>query len=639
MRHLAKIILVFSLFFLAGLSGYAQQSCYQIGLNEGRALFNEAQQFERNGRCVDAAPKYWEALTRFRLTRSCRDLPSNHELRTWEDRCINGITTCGAKYDETTVLISSTRLLRFGATGGEQTVTVNSNIEAWKVESNQSWCTPRKNGNRLIVNCRENSTANSRTARLVITANALTVEVTIEQAGKTPTETPVAESMKITAVRLAGGYADGTTGKLGDTLFNNLTSLSTQITCNYSVRSSKPVNLDFKIIDPNGKLLSVAGAAYTFSQTVTLRSGTQQDEVIDIAGWKTTSGEAAFATAGKYMYEIWTEGVKLFETTFEVAPRPVPLHESIQITGVQFAGRYADNSSTAYGDKLYNHINFVLPRVTCVNLTVGNKTIALDFSLLDPDGNQLMPTLVTSRHKEVKISGNIQQTYIFDAPEWGYATGTPFGKAGVYRFEIRCEGVSMYATTFEILPKPVVRPTASGSSMKVRAGVKAGLNLSTINNKMTNMNFSPSMSPNFHAGVFMELNFNSKGDKPGFLGVQPEVLYSRQGFAVDGNAVSFDYVTGLLMFKLHVHQNVNLEVGPWFSYLLSVNPQDATIGGQVIQLSDLKSGKDVGVAAGIGYDFDFGLMIGARYLYGLSDMANNLMWTNQVIAISLGWKF
>jgi tricorn protease-like protein len=58
-----------------------------------------------------------------------------------------------------------------------------------------------------------------------------------------------------------------------------------------------------------------------------------------------------------------------------------------------------------------------------------------------------------------------------------------------------------------------------------------------------------------------------------------------------------------------------------------------------IKLSDLKGGKDVGVAAGIGYDFHFGLVAGARYLLGLSDVSNNLLWTNNVIAISLGWKF
>ncbi|MDR2232673.1 MAG: outer membrane beta-barrel protein [Tannerella sp.] len=644
MAHSLKITIAFIFLLFAVTGGYAQQSCYQIGLNEGRALFDEAQRLSRSGRCVDAAPKYWEALSRFRLTRSCRDLPANHELRSWEDRCINGITSCGAKYDETTVLATSSRLLRFAATAGaEQTITVNSNSDAWSVESLQSWCTARKNGNRLIVSCRENTSSAGRTARIVVTSNALTVEVTIEQAGKTqtqtPVETPVADKFEVTSVKLAGGYPDGASGQFGEELFNDMTSLRAQLTGNYTVKESKPISLDIKILDPSGKLVSDAGSGYTFSQSITLQSGAHQDAPIELTAWK-PSVTTAFDVAGKYAIEIWNAGVKQFDTTFDIAERQVPLSESIRITGVQFAGRYADNSTTSFGDSLYNNIQFVTPRITSVNVTGGNKIIPLDFRLLDPDGNVLIPTSALSRHKEVRISGNIRQTYIFDAPEWGYASGTPFGKPGVYKFEVSCEGVRLYDTSFEVLPKRVVRAAAvKVAGMKTIFGVKAGLNLSSITNNTSNLNFSPSMSPNFHAGIFVELNLNPKDDKPGLLGVQPEILYSRQGFAVDGDAVSFDYAVGLLMLKLHVHKNVNVELGPWFSYLLSVSPENATIGGQSIQLSDLKGGKDVGAAVGIGYDFDMGLMVGARYLYGLSDMANNLSWTNQVIAISLGWKF
>jgi hypothetical protein len=73
--------------------------------------------------------------------------------------------------------------------------------------------------------------------------------------------------------------------------------------------------------------------------------------------------------------------------------------------------------------------------------------------------------------------------------------------------------------------------------------------------------------------------------------------------------------------------------------MLSVSPNSTVINDKRIKLSDLKGGKDVGFAIGIGYDFDFGLVAGARYQYGLSDIADNLLWTNNVIAISLGWKF
>ena len=147
------------------------------------------------------------------------------------------------------------------------------------------------------------------------------------------------------------------------------------------------------------------------------------------------------------------------------------------------------------------------------------------------------------------------------------------------------------------------------------------------------------MKFDFHAGIFLNLNFGGKDQQPGLFGLQPEVLYSRQGFAVGSRQINFDYITIPLMVKLYLYKGVNFEVGPWFSYLLSVSPNTIKFNSNNIQLSDLKDGKDVGVAAGIGYDLDMGLVVGARYQYGLSDMAGNLLWKNQVIAVSLGWKF
>ena len=416
-----RITIVFILLWTITTGIYAQQSCYQIGLNEGREIYNAAQRLERSGRSVDAVPQYWEALQRFRLTRSCRDLPSNHELGAWEDRCFTGITACGGKYNETTVLTGSVRILRFSGDGGEQSVTVYTNADTWSIESNPSWCTVRRSNNRLIITCNENTGTNNRSGRLIINANALTFDTTIEQEGKTPVDIPVMTSMKAA---------------------------------------------DLEVIP-------------------------------------------------------------------ELVPPPT---EKIHI-----------------------------------------KTEPI----------YIMPIAVS------KLS----------------------------------------------FPS---KPTVSRSfSIKLKTGVglKAGLNLTTISNANTNIKFTPELKPDFHAGVFADLNFSLKEDKRGILSLQPELLYSRQGFASGDYTVNFDYITGLLLFKLRVFQPVSFELGPWSGYLLSVNPNSMVINEKDIKLSDLKGGKDVGIAAGIAVDFDFGLVAGARYLYGLSDMANNLWWTNNGIEISLGWKF
>ena len=629
------IVFIFLFFTIAGI--LAQQSCYQIGLNEGREIYNAAQRLERSGRSVDAAPQYWEALRRFRLTRSCRDLPSNHELGTWEDRCINGITTCGGKYDETTVLSVSPRILSFNETGGELSIAVNTNTNAWRVERSPSWCTTRRNNNRLTIICSANTGTNSRNERIIIIANRLTYEVTIEQAGKASVEKPSSESIKITDVKFAGVYADGTSEGYGEDLYNHMTFLRPQIACDNLLMESKTIKLDFKIIDPNGKVLSDSDSDYTYSEEITSQ-GNVQNNVFDVAGWG-AGNDTPFATTGSYIFEIWSSGKNMFSSSFEVFPKPMLPCEGIQISDVQFAGKYADGTSDNYGKEIYQNLISIHPQITCVNLTGDSKMLDLHFRILHTDGRQVFPKDGNDWHVEMDMFGNIQQINIFDVPMGIFGNETPFEETGTYLFEIVCSGVSISTTTFEVwTPQPKQTPTTSISSsikLKTSIGIKAGLNLATIGSRMNSISLSPGMKPDFHAGLFVDLSLDNKN----FFSLQPEANYSRQGFAVNGNTVNFDYIVGLLMLKLHVYQNLYVELGPYASYLLSVSPNSVIISDKQIKLSDLKGGKDVGVAVGIGYDFDFGLVAGARYLYGLSDVANNLLWTNNVVAISLGWKF
>ena len=532
MTHV-KIKIVFILFFLVSFGGYAQQTCYQIGLNEGREIYNEAQRLANNGRCAEAIPKYLDALNRFRLTRSCRDLPANHELEAWEDRCVQGIAACGGKSDEQTFLHVSPQSLAFDENGGERTITVNTNSNAWRVERYPPWCTIQTASNRLTVRSQSNTGTDSRQGTLVVVANTLRYEITIEQAGRAPIETPAFASIKFTGVQFAGKYADGTIKNFGEELFNDMNFLRMRITCDHLAMESKRIQLDFKILDPGGKLLSNSNSAtgYTYSEEITARGNRLQNDVFDVSEWGAQNG-TLFAMTGKYTFEIWCSGVNMFSTAFDVLPKPAPVAEA--------------------------------------------------------------PTAAS--FEEVR-----------QAPP----------------------------------PVSTVYPAYSASPSKIKTGIgiKAGLNLANINNETLGINFSPEIKPDFHAGILFNLNFGYKNNTPGFLGLQPELLYSRQGFNVGADNITFDYLTVPIMIKLYAYKGFNIEFGPWFSYLLAINQDVAVIDGNNIRISDLKGGKDAGIAAGIGYDFDFGLIAGARYQHGLSDMASNLLWTNRVISISLGWKF
>lgn len=179
----------------------------------------------------------------------------------------------------------------------------------------------------------------------------------------------------------------------------------------------------------------------------------------------------------------------------------------------------------------------------------------------------------------------------------------------------------------------------SSSKLKTNFGIKLGLNLANIKNETRDIEFSPKMKSGIHTGIFFNMRFGNRNGSPGFFCLQPEALYSAQGFLVDNIVVNFNYFTIPLMAKLYISDGFFVEFGPWFSFLLAASPKTAEINENVITISNMEGGKDVGIAIGAGYEFDFGLVIGARYNYGLSDMAGNLAWTNNVIAISAGWKF
>jgi len=186
-------------------------------------------------------------------------------------------------------------------------------------------------------------------------------------------------------------------------------------------------------------------------------------------------------------------------------------------------------------------------------------------------------------------------------------------------------------------------PTPRPKPFALKFGVKAGANLATINNGEANLNFKPGMKFDFHAGAAANLHFGFKNEASpagtGMFGLQPELLFSRQGFTLDGEAYSLNYLTLPVMLKLYVAEGINIEAGPFISYLFGVSPNSTVIDGAQIAFSDLKGGLDAGIGFGAGYEMKMGLTIGARYMLGLSDLAGNLAWKNNIISISVGWLF
>ena len=100
-----------------------------------------------------------------------------------------------------------------------------------------------------------------------------------------------------------------------------------------------------------------------------------------------------------------------------------------------------------------------------------------------------------------------------------------------------------------------------------------------------------------------------------------------------------------LLLKVYPTTGFSIEVGPELSYILSTSPDMMTfkstaadIDRSEINIGECK-GLNVGVAAGVAYDFEMGLTLGARYTYGFTDMAKNLKWKPSNIQVTIGWMF
>lgn len=180
-----------------------------------------------------------------------------------------------------------------------------------------------------------------------------------------------------------------------------------------------------------------------------------------------------------------------------------------------------------------------------------------------------------------------------------------------------------------------------GSGFLMKYGVKAGLNMTSMSNDMA---FDPGfgMGVGFRVGGFLNMRWgyrtenSSKGT--GLWGFQPELMYSNQAVKTDAGDIKMNYIAVPLLLKVYPTTALSIEVGPELSYLISTSPSTMAVDGAEIKVGDCK-GMNVGLAAGLAYDFEMGLTVGARYTYGFTDMAKNLKWKNSNIQVTVGWMF
>lgn len=181
-----------------------------------------------------------------------------------------------------------------------------------------------------------------------------------------------------------------------------------------------------------------------------------------------------------------------------------------------------------------------------------------------------------------------------------------------------------------------------GSALSIKYGVKVGVNLSNMSNNMT---FDPgfSMGTGFHIGALVNLHWGQRTESSlpgtGLWGLQPEVLFSNQVVKCYGGDIKLNYLKVPVMLKVYPLSKLSIEVGPEFSYLISSSPESLKVNESIVKVGDCK-GFIFSAGSGAAYEFDCGLMIGARYSMGFTELGKNLKWKNNSnIQITAGWLF
>ncbi|MCU7616564.1 PorT family protein [Chryseobacterium sp. PBS4-4] len=168
------------------------------------------------------------------------------------------------------------------------------------------------------------------------------------------------------------------------------------------------------------------------------------------------------------------------------------------------------------------------------------------------------------------------------------------------------------------------------SSSPVRFGIKAGLNVASINDNEFKS------KPGIYGGFFANIPVASS------FSVQPEILYSGMGAkfkSVSDARLNLDYIAVPIMLQYNILPELYLEAGPQFSFAIS---QKIKGDGGSADVDSLFKGFDFGVGLGAGYYFAQGFGLTARFVAGATDIAENNpddAIRNSVFQVGVAYKF
>jgi hypothetical protein len=184
----------------------------------------------------------------------------------------------------------------------------------------------------------------------------------------------------------------------------------------------------------------------------------------------------------------------------------------------------------------------------------------------------------------------------------------------------------MFVVAFALV---LVSTAGAFAQAQIALGIKAGPNFANI--KADDPGATYKNRTGYHFGAFGLIKLTK-------IGIQPEILFSKQGSKIKVNnedfEANFTYINIPVMLKLYTIAGINLQAGPQFGFLSKAEIDDDNV-------KDFVKSSDVSLALGAGWDLPFGLTVDARYNLGLSDINDGVaedQVKNQVWQFSVGYK-
>jgi hypothetical protein len=182
----------------------------------------------------------------------------------------------------------------------------------------------------------------------------------------------------------------------------------------------------------------------------------------------------------------------------------------------------------------------------------------------------------------------------------------------------------------------------ASSDEGISFGVKVGGNISNTSNGKEIFYDGTDNRYGFNVGAVVHIPISEK------FSLQPEVVYSQQGFTASSEldfsdyGERYDYINIPIMASYKVVKGLTLQAGPQVGF--NINAEAYIDLDDDFDLSEETNTIDFGAGLGAQYELDFGLFFQARYVWGLSNYidsedADNETYSNRVGSLSVGYFF